>query len=73
MRFVVPMRTVHAGPNPKYYGIGCGVTWYNMVSDQFTGRIPATGIMRTSQVGDKLTRLARGPAEFGRIDKTSTT
>lgn len=179
MRFVVPVRTVHAGPNPKYYGIGRGVTWYNMLSDQFTGlngipvpgtlrdslvllavvleqqtelqptqimtdtgaytdiifglfrllgyrfcpriadvggtrfwridptadygelnkiarqridmelaaeqlddclrlvgslklgRIPATGIMRTLQVGDKMTRLARGLAEIGRIDKTT--
>jgi TnpA family transposase len=178
MRFVVPVRTIHAGPNPKYYGIGRGVTWYNMISDQFTGlngipvpgtlrdslvllavvleqqtelqptqimtdtgaytdivfglfrllgyrfcpriadvggtrfwridasadygelnkiarqridmelaaeqlddclrlagslklgRIPATGIMRTLQVGDKLTRLARGLAEIGRIEKT---
>ena len=26
MRFVVPVRTVHAGPNPKYFGIGRGVT-----------------------------------------------
>jgi TnpA family transposase len=22
MRFVVPIRTVHAGPNPKYFGVG---------------------------------------------------
>lgn len=178
MRLVVPVRTVHAGPNPKYYGIGRGVTWYNMLSNQFTGlngipvpgtlrdslvllavvleqqtelqptqimtdtgaytdiifglfrllgyrfcpriadvggtrfwridptadygdlnkiarqrinmdlaaeqlddclrlvgslklgRIPAAGIMRTLQVGDKLTRLAKGLAEIGRIDKT---
>lgn len=26
MRFVVPVRTVHAGANPKYFGIGRGVT-----------------------------------------------
>jgi Tn3 transposase DDE domain len=37
LRFVVPVRTVHAGPNPKYFGIGRGVTYYNLVSDQFTG------------------------------------
>ena len=37
MRFVVPVRTVHAGPNPKYFGIGRGVTWYNLISDQFSG------------------------------------
>ena len=34
------------------------------------GRVPATGIMRTLQVGDKPTRLAQALAEFGRIDKT---
>ena len=26
MRFVVPIRTVHAGPNPKYFGQMKGVT-----------------------------------------------
>jgi TnpA family transposase len=178
MRFVVPVRTVHAGPNPKYFGIGRGVTWYNLMSDQFSGlndiivpgtlrdslillavvleqqtelqptqimtdtgaysnvvfglfrllgyrfcprladiggsrfwridqkadygllnsasahhislqkiaphwddmlrlagslklgRVPATGIMRTLQVGDRPTRLAQAIAEYGRIDKT---
>ena len=33
-------------------------------------RVPATGIMRTLQVGDRPTRLAQAIAEFGRIDKT---
>src|SRR5216683_3967511 len=169
---------VHAGPNPKYFGIGRGVTYYNLVSNQFTGlhgitvpgtlrdslvllavvleqqtelqptqimtdtgaysdvvfglfrllgyrfsprladiggtrfwridphadygtlnslarqcvkldritphwddmlrtvgslklgRVPATGIMRTLQVGDRPTRLAQAIAEYGRIDKT---
>lgn len=37
MRFVVPVRTVHAGANPKYFGVGRGVTWYNLISDQFSG------------------------------------
>lgn len=178
LRFVVPVRTVHAGSNPKYFGYGRGVTWYNLLSDQCTGlngitvpgtlrdslillavvleqetelqptrimtdtgaysdvvfglfrllgyrfsprlaeiggtrfwrinphadygelndlsrhrvplgrmeanwddflrlagslklgRIPATGIMRTLQVGDQATDLALGLADFGRIDKT---
>src|SRR5229473_4185803 len=173
-----PCAPWHAGPNPKYFGIGRGVTYYNLVSDQFTGlhgitvpgtlrdslmllavvleqqtelqptqimtdtgaysdvvfglfrllgyrfsprladiggtrfwridpqadygtlnslarqcvkldritphwddmlrtvgslklgRVPATGIMRTLQVGDRPTRLAQAFAEFGRIDKT---
>jgi TnpA family transposase len=34
------------------------------------GRVPATGIMGTLQVGDNPTRLAQAIAEFGRIDKT---
>ena len=34
------------------------------------GRVPATGMMRTLQVGDRPTRLAQALAEFGRIDKT---
>ncbi len=34
------------------------------------GRVSATGIMRTLQVGDRPTRLALAIAEFGRIDKT---
>ena len=34
------------------------------------GRIPATGIMRTLQTGDRPTRLAQALAEFGRIEKT---
>ena len=178
IRFVVPVKTIHAGPNPKYFGVGRGVTYYNLISNQFTGlhgitvpgtlrdsllllalvleqqtelqptqimtdtgaysdvvfglfrllgyrfsprladiggtrfwridphadygelndisrhrlslariaenwddmlrlagslklgRVPATGIMRTLQVGERATRLAQGIAEFGRIDKT---
>lgn len=37
MRFVVPIRTLNAGPNRKYYGAHRGVTYYNFSSDQFTG------------------------------------
>jgi TnpA family transposase len=52
MRFVVPIRTVHAGPNPKYFGPLRGVTWYNLLSDQFTGlnAIPVPGTSRDSLV-----------------------
>jgi TnpA family transposase len=144
IRFVVPVRTVHAGPNPEYFGRGRGVTLYNLISDQFTGlhgitmpgtmrdsllllalvlkqqtelqptrimtdtgaysdvvfglfrllgyrfsprlenwddclqlvgslklgRVRATGIMRTLQVGEHATRLAQAIAEIGRIEKT---
>lgn len=37
LRFVVPMRTVNAGANSKYFGQGRGITYYNFTSDQFTG------------------------------------
>jgi TnpA family transposase len=37
LRFVVPVRTLNAGPNRKYYGAERGITYYNFTSDQFTG------------------------------------
>ena len=37
LRFVVPVRTINARPNPKYFDVGRGVTYYNFLSDQFTG------------------------------------
>jgi TnpA family transposase len=37
LRFVVPVRTLNAGPNRKYFGAQRGVTYYNFASDQFTG------------------------------------
>jgi TnpA family transposase len=52
LRFVVPVRTIHAGPNPKYFGPERGVTYYNLVSDQFTGlnAITVPGTLRDSLV-----------------------
>jgi hypothetical protein len=52
LRFVVPVRTVHAAPNPKYFGTGRGVTWYNLVSNQFSGlnAITVPGTLRDSLV-----------------------
>jgi TnpA family transposase len=46
----VPVRTLHAGPNPKYFGFERGVTYYNLVSDQFTGlnAIVVPGTLRDS-------------------------
>ena len=37
LRFVVPIRTLNAGPNRKYYGAHRGVTYYNFSSDPCTG------------------------------------
>lgn len=50
LRFVVPVRTLHAGPNPKYFGYERGVTYYNLISNQFTGlnAIVAPGTLRDS-------------------------
>jgi TnpA family transposase len=55
LRFVVPIRTVHAGPNPKYFGMGHGVTYYNLVSNQFTG---LNGIVVPGTLRDSLVLLA---------------
>ena len=37
MRFVTPIRTINSGPNRKYFGSQRGITWYNFVSDQYSG------------------------------------
>jgi len=37
LRFTVPVRTINAGSNGKYFGVGRGITYYNFTSDQFTG------------------------------------
>lgn len=37
IRFVVPVRTIHARPNPKYFGRKRGITWLNMLNDQAAG------------------------------------
>ena len=36
LRFVVPIRTINARPNSKYFGAVRGVTYYNFISNQFT-------------------------------------
>ncbi|MDQ2769319.1 MAG: Tn3 family transposase [Bacteroidota bacterium] len=55
MRFVVPVRTLHAGWNRKYFGAERGVTYYNFTSDQFTG---FHGIMIPGTLRDSLFILA---------------
>lgn len=52
LRFVVPVKTIHATANPKYFGLGKGVTYYNLISDQFTGlhAITVPGTLRDSLV-----------------------
>jgi TnpA family transposase len=52
MRFRVPVRSIHAGPNPRYFATGRGVTWLNYMSDQFAGlhAIVVPGTLRDSLV-----------------------
>lgn len=37
MRFVVPVPSVYARPNPRYFGRRGGATWLNMINDQAAG------------------------------------
>ncbi len=52
LRFTVPIKTLNAGPNPKYFGTGRGITLLNYVSDQFSGfkNVVVTGTLRDSLV-----------------------
>ncbi len=52
IRFVVPVRTLNAGPNPKYFNQGRGITYYNFTSNQFTGfhGLVVPGTLRDSLV-----------------------
>jgi TnpA family transposase len=59
LRFVVPVRTLDAGPNPKYFNRGRGVTYYNFTSNQFTG---IHGIVVPGTIRDSLFIL-EGPLE----------
>lgn len=37
LRFITPTKSANSRSNSKYFGTGRGVTYYNYVSDQFTG------------------------------------
>jgi len=37
MRFVTFVKTINSGANKKYFGSDKGITWYNFISDQFSG------------------------------------
>ncbi|MGH1349024.1 MAG: Tn3 family transposase [Nannocystales bacterium] len=37
LRFVVPVATIHARPNPRYFGRRAGATWLNMLNDHAAG------------------------------------
>jgi len=50
MRFVTPNSTINSRPNRKYFGSKRGITWYNFVSNQFSGfhGIVVPGTLRDS-------------------------
>ncbi len=50
MRFVTPIRTAYSRPNKKYYGAAQGVTFYNYLSNQYSGfhGLLIPGVMRDS-------------------------
>jgi TnpA family transposase len=52
MRFIVPVRSIHSAPNPKYFNQRHGVTWYNLLSNQRTGlnHITVPGTLRDSLI-----------------------
>lgn len=64
LRFVVPVRTINAAPNPKYFGHGRGLTWFNAVNDQVAGigAVVVPGTVRDSlYVLDTILNLDGGP------------
>jgi TnpA family transposase len=64
LRFVVPVATVHAGPNPRYFGVERGVTWLNALNDQRVGpgALLVPGTVRDSLYTlDLLLNLDGGP------------
>ncbi|TDD24792.1 Tn3 family transposase [Nonomuraea diastatica] len=64
LRFVVPVKTINAGPSPKYYGYKRGITWLNAVNDQVAGigQMVVSGTPRDSlYILDCLINLDAGP------------
>ncbi len=64
LRFVVPVRTINAGPSPRYFGRGRGITWFNAVNDQVAGigAVVVPGTVRDSlYILDTLLNLDAGP------------
>lgn len=50
IRYVMPQRSLYSRSNPKYFGRGRGITFYNFVSDQYIGfhGMVVTGTLRDS-------------------------
>jgi Tn3 transposase DDE domain len=59
---VVPVRSIHARPSPKFFGRKRGITWLNMLNDQSAGlaaKVPS-GTPRDSLNVIDVVRLQRG-------------
>ena len=65
MRFVTPIRTVNSGPNRKYFASHRGITWYNFMSDQFSG---FHGIVIPGTLRDSIFVLEGGAGAANRIE-----
>ena len=64
LRFVVPVRTINAGPSPKYFGCKRRITWLNAANDQVAGigQMVVPGTPRDSLfILDTLLNLDAGP------------
>ncbi|KIF51580.1 hypothetical protein H735_18690 [Vibrio owensii CAIM 1854 = LMG 25443] len=50
MRLISSAKIVNAGPNRKFFDAGRGITWYNFISDKYSGfhGIVVTGTLRDS-------------------------
>ena len=59
MRFRVPVRSIHTGPNPRYFARGRGVTWLNYLTDQFAGLHAICRARHAAQLADDPRRPAR--------------
>lgn len=73
LRFVVPVRTINAASNSKYFGVGRGVTYYNFTSDQFTGfhGIVIPGTLRDSLYIMHPQSIAPVPEDTARVARAA--
>lgn len=64
IRFVVPVRSIQARPNPKYFGRRRGVTWLNLINNRSLGTagMVVAGTPRDSlHIVDLIYRQEAGP------------
>jgi Tn3 transposase DDE domain len=70
MRFRVPVRSIHTGPNPRYFARGRGVTWLNYMTDQFRWAARDRHPRHAARLADDPRRPARDPiTERGRAKR----